>query len=453
MFNTIKKWAILLGVIALCSATSSVASAQSYIRDAEIERSIRDMSTPIFEASGLNASSVRIVLINEDTVNAFVAGGQNMFLYSGLILDTRNVGELMGVIAHEAGHISGGHLVRTRAVMERASIESVLATVLGVAVGLGAGDAQAGVATVMGGSEVVRRNFLQHSRAMENAADQAGMSALESAGYSSQGMITMLERLSAQEILPQSQRSSYVLTHPLSRERMQTVESFVSRSRHKDKEWPASWQDRFARIQAKILAFTNPSRALRDYAGKTDFAARYARAIAQYRMGKIDDALKQLDTLITLEKDNAYLHELRGQILFEQGRISESVTAYRKAVALAPHEGLLHLSLAQALLQNETADTSEAVTHLLQARDKGERDTSLLYRWLAVAYGRQGPKQEGKAKLALAEEALLKNDTAFAIAQARRAKQILASSDGVSRQRADDIIAAATRKQRAKAKK
>lgn len=444
MFNCNSKLALFLGTIALCAATSFAAHAQSVIRDAEIERDIRVMSSPVFEAAGLNPSAIRIVLINEDTVNAFVAGGQNLFLFSGLILDTKNIGELMGVIAHESGHIAGGHLIRTRAVMERASIESVIATVLGVAIGVGAGDAQAGVATALGGGEMVKRNFLRHSRAMENAADQAGMAALENAGYSSAGMVTMLERLSAQEVLPESQRSSYVMTHPLSRERMQTVESFVSRSAYKDKEWPLAWQEKFRRIQAKILAFTVPSRALRDYAHDDSFAGRYAVAIAQYRMGKITEALAILDTLDKQEPQNAYLRELRGQILFEQGRTTEAVAAYRKASSLAPEEGMIHFYLAQALLQDESKNTDEAISHLLQARNKGERDTPIIYRWLAVAYGRQG--KEGLAKLSLAEEALLKNDLGFAISQAQLAGKMIPESDTGSRQRAKDIIAAANRK-------
>lgn len=419
----------------------NLARAQNVIRDAEIESDLRQISEPIFDAAGLNPSQIRVVVLNDEMVNAFVAGGQNLFLNTGLILDAKNVGELSGVIAHESGHMAGGHLVRMRGIAERASIESIVATVLGIAVGVGAGDAQAGMATAMGGSEYARRNLLRNSRVLESSADQAGLSALNRAGYSAQGMADFLERLSTQEVLPEMQRSPYVLTHPLSRERMQTVQSYVA-NHPGGKQFPEKWQEYFRRIQGKIMAFTTPAQALRHYATDTSIAAKYARVIALYRTGKITDALTQLSALQKAEPENGYFNELQGQILFEQGRIAESIIAYRKAVALLPKAGLIHLSLAQALLQDEKQIPTEALQHLLTARDNGEADTSQLYRNLAIAYGRMG--KEGLAKLSLAEEALLKGDTGFAIEQARRAEPLL-KNDPTSLQRARDIQSAALR--------
>jgi len=422
------------------------ANAQSVIRDSEIEQDLRIISEPIFSAAGLNPSQVKIVVLNDDMVNAFVAGGQNLFLYTGLILETKNVDQLAGVIAHESGHMAGGHLVRMRGMSERASIENIVATVLGVAVGVGAGDAQAGIATAMGGGEYARRTMLRNSRVLESSADQAGMAALNRAGYSLQGMADFLEHLSSEEVLPEMQRSPYVLTHPLSRERMQTVQSYVA-THPKGKDYPQEWQEYFRRIQAKILAFTAPAQALRKYADDNSVSGKYARAIAKYRTGKISEALALLSELQKSEPRNGFFMELQGQILFEQGRIAESITAYRKAVALQPKAGLMHLSLAQALLQDEKKIPTEALEQLIAARDNGEGDASQVYRNLAIAYGRMG--QEGMAKLALAEEALLKGDSGFAIEQARRAEPLL-KDDPTSLQRARDIQSAALRVKRDK---
>lgn len=429
-------------MLLFCSMTFRAASAQSILRDSEIESDLRQIASPIFTAAGLNPTQVRLILINDNQINAFVAGGQNMFLYSGLILEAKNVGQLAGVMAHESGHIAGGHLMRMRDAMERASLENIVSTVLGIAVGIGAGSAEAGAATVIGGGELAGRRLLKHSRVLESSADQAGMAALERAGYSSQDMADFLGILASQEVLPEMQRSSYVLTHPMSRERLQTVESFVARSRNKNKPWPPAWEESFRRMQAKILGFTSPHQALTRYANDNSTAGRYARAIATYRTGKISDALTQLATLEKEEPKNGFFAELRGQILFEQGRIPESIAAYTRAVELEPQQGLIHFSLAQALLQNEKGDTNAAIAHLIKAREYGERDMPLVYRWLAVAYGRQG--KEGLAKLSLAEEALLKGDYGFAITQAKRADDLLAN-DAAARQRARDITTSANR--------
>jgi predicted Zn-dependent protease len=431
---------IILTLLALLVAAP--AAAQGIIRDAEIEADLREIADPIFRAAGLNPSQVRIITIGEDEVNAFVAGGQNLFLYTGLILKAETVDELAGVIAHESGHMAGGHLVRMKDAMARASVESILATIAGVAIGVGAGDPNAGVGAAMGGGELARRNFLRHSRTLESSADQAALSTLDRLGYSSRGMADFLQRLSAQEILPEMQRSPYILTHPLSYERMNAVRAHVEQSPVRDKTFPLEWEAKFKRMKAKILAFTQPAQAQRVYASQSNSVALYATAIADYRQGNITAALKKLSILEKTSPDDPYLADLRGQILFEQGRIAESIAAYRRAVQLAPKNGLLHLLLAKSLLQKD--DTSkEALRHLYFARENGERDTSMLYRYMATAYGRMG--DEGSAKLALAEEALLKGDRGFAVDQAKRAKELL-KDDKTAVQRADDIIAATKKK-------
>lgn len=422
-------------------ATAPAVQAQGIIRDAESEAFVKQIGGRIFTAAGLNPSQIRIVIIGDDTINAFVAGGQNLFLYTGLLLETKKVSELGGVIAHEAGHMAGGHLIRLRDQMERMSVESIVSTLAGVAIGVGAGNADAGIGIAAGGGELARRRMLQHSRVFESSADQAGMRTLDVLGYSAQGMADFLEHLSAQEALPELQRSGYILTHPLSRERLDTVKAFVTRSRNSNHKWPQEWQDKFLRVQAKILAFTQPQHAETVFTGKKDFASRYGFAIAQYRQGRIAPALAGLEALEKEKPADAYITEMRGQILFEQGRIPEAKKAYRDALAKAPNEVLIRLGLVQSLLQDEKADTSEALKHLLYARDHGERDTPLIYRYLAIAYGRNN--QPGMAQLALAEEALLKRDLGTAVQRATSAGKLIPSSDAPARQRANDILQAA----------
>jgi predicted Zn-dependent protease len=418
-----------------------VAQAQGVIRDAEIEHDLRVIGDPIFDSAGLIPDQVRIIIINEDVINAFVAGGQNLFLYTGLILATKNVSELAGVMAHESGHMAGGHLIRMEGMAEHASVESLIAMALGVAVGVGGHAGDAGMATAMGGGELANRLMLSHTRVIESSADQSGMASLSRLGYSAQGMSDFLGRLSQEEVLPEMQRSQYALTHPLSRERMEAVNAYIANHPGR-KEFPAEWQEDYKRLRAKIMAFNAPDQALAEYATDDSIVGKYARAIALYRKTKISDALKMLDGLQSTEPTNGYFYDLRGQIQFEQGRINESIDAWRRATELEPKEGLIHLSLAQALLQDEKRDPDEALRHLMSARDNGEQDTSQVYRWMAVAYGREG--NEGRAKLSLAEEAMLKGDKEFAIDQARRAEKLL-TNDPTSLQQARDIEATAGR--------
>jgi predicted Zn-dependent protease len=427
---------------------AATAQAQGLIRDTEIETNIRKMSTPIFQQAGLNPQDVRLAIIGDSAINAFVAGGQNIFLFTGLILDTQDIGELLGVIAHETGHITGGHLVRSRQNMETASMESILGTLAGIAAGVAAGDAGAGMATIAAGQHMAVTNFLTHSRTYESSADQAGLSFLEAAGYSAEGNARFLGRLANQEMLPELQRSQYMLTHPLSRQRLDTVENFVARSRVGTKPYPESFQIMHARIKAKILGFTFPQQALRNYADKKDWPSRYGYAIALYRTGKINDALALLKTLEKEQPQDPYVIELQGQILFENGRIAESIPSYERAVSMAPQGGLIRIALAHAYLETRQDKNLTLAIDQLNRAKQTENRTPLLYRWLATAYGRQG--QEGQAKLALAEEALLKRDNGFAIAQAQAAEKLLPQSNQAGRQRARDIIQLAQQYQRQK---
>lgn len=325
-------------------------------------------------------------------------------------------------------------------------MESILGTLAGIAAGVASGDAGAGMATITASQHMAMTNFLRHSRTYESSADQAGLSFLEGAGYSAEGNARFLSRLASQEMLPELQRSQYMLTHPLSRQRLETVENFVARSRVGNKPYPESYQTMHARIKAKILGFTSPHQALRTYAGQTDWPSRYGYAVGLYRTGKINDALALLKTLEKEQPKDPYVIELQGQILFENGRIPESITYYERAVAMAPQAGLMRIALAHAYLETRQDKNLPLAIDQLNRAKQTENRTPLLYRWLATAYGRQG--QQGQAKLALAEEALLKRDTGFAIAQAQAADKLLAKDNQAARQRARDIIQLAQQYQR-----
>lgn len=399
----------------------------SFIRDAEIEHTIRTYAEPIFQVAGLSPQAITVYLVDDPAINAFVSGGQNLFINTGLLVQTRNVQQVVGVIAHETGHIAGGHLARGQDAMEMARRSALIGTLLGIAAGVAGGQPGAGIAVLGGGLTLAERSFLSFSRSMESSADQAGLSFMDRAGYSSEGLLTFLESLADQELVPESRQVEYVRTHPLTRDRIEVVRAHVARSRLTGRKPSAEQEEMFRRMQAKLIGFMTPQTALQRYpATDTSVAGRYARAIALYRRGDLATALALMDELIRQEPDNPYFQELKGQALLENGRLAEARPYYERAVRLAPGNPLLLEPLAQTKLESGSpADLRSAIDNLNAAvRADPAGGSPFAWRLLATAYGRSGDL--GMAAVALAEEALAQGDPATARQQAQRAEQTLA---------------------------
>ncbi len=413
----------LMGVMALI--VSHVAYAQgratTVIRDTEIEHILGEWADPLLSASGIGRKSVNLILVQSNEVNAFVAGGANLFLYTGLINRSENAGEVIGVMAHEMGHIAGGHLIKSREAMERASYESILGTVLGIGAAIATGNGGAGTAIIAGSQNYAQSNYLSHSRVNESSADQAAFSYISGAQINPSGLKSFLEKMESQELLPASQQSEYVRTHPITRNRIGAMDSLLERSIYKDKPLPAEWNEQHARMKAKLLGFISPEQVAYSYGSEDQsIAGQYARTIAAYRLNDIPTALRGIDELIKAEPDNPYFHELKGQMLVDFGRVEEGLPSYETSVKLMPDAPLLRISLAHALMQDEnnTQKLREAVTHLERALIKEQRN-SRAHRLMATAQGRLG--HEDIAKLHLAEEAVLQNRLPYAKAQASAA--------------------------------
>ncbi|WP_236024814.1 M48 family metalloprotease [Arenibaculum pallidiluteum] len=435
--------AVFLVMGAIAPAEAQQQRQLQFIRDAEIEHTIRVYAQPLFEAAAIDPDSVEIAIVKDQTLNAFVAGGMNLFLHTGLLLEAEDPGELIGVIAHEIGHIAGGHLVRSREAMEGASAQAILAMLLGVGAALASGESGAGAAVMTGGTEMARRSLLAFSRSQESAADQAGLSYLEQAGFSARGLEKFLEKLASQELLPAGQQSEFVQTHPLTRTRIDAVKAAVARSRVSEKPYPRQFQDMHERMRAKLVGFINPVLALQRYsADDPGIPARYARAIALYQRGDLKTALPIIDGLIKEEPQNPFFQELKGQVLLENGRVRESLAPYRRSVELLPESALLRSALAHALIEtNDDSLLEEAVRNLNEAAIK-ERRSPFTWRMLATAYGRRG--NEGMLAYAMAEEAIARGDRPKARFHAERAEKLLpAGSPGWIR--AQDIRTAAAK--------
>ena len=433
---------------AACLWAPAEAGAQrlSFIRDAEIENTIRTYAAPLFQAAGLEPSDVRIYLVNDRSLNAFVAGGQRLFINTGLIMRSKHAGQVIGVIAHETGHIAGGHLSRPQAAMANSTAQSILALVLGAAAAIGTGRSDVGGAIIAGGQSMGMRSFLQYSRTQESAADQAALRFLDATGQSSRGLLEFMELLGAQDLLSADRQDPYLRTHPLSRERVDAVQAHLSRSPNRDKAQPARIQELHRRMLAKLYAFLEPvPRTLRRYADSdTGLAARYARAIAYYRKPDLGKALPLIDGLIAERPEDPYFHELKGQMLFENGRAAEALKPYETAVRLLPRSPLLRRGLAQVQLELGDPALIEPAIRNLRAAVQRDAEAPFTWRQLAIAYGRRGDM--GMSAVALAEEALLKGDARQARYHAGKAGKLLPRGS-IGWLQAQDILQAAKKKE------
>lgn len=382
-------------------AAASPASAQSAIRDTEIEAIIQDWSNPVFTAMGLEPSEVEILLINEDDLNAFATRGRIIGINTGLILRTRNANELLGVIAHEAGHVKNRHTLRDGA--QQAGMQPLLMTMALGALAIAAGAPDAG-AVLLGSSQYFGTlSALRYMTHQEGEADNTGARALERAGESGRGLLTFFENFRSQEVFSDARRYPYFRSHPLSSDRIENLRRLVAEQPHYDHQDSHERVAQHALILAKIHAFMDaPNTTLRAYP-ETDesLPARYARAIAWYRDGQTDRALAAVDVLLGEQPENPYFWELKGQILFEEGRPTEAIGAHQRSVELKPDAPLLRINLAHAMLETQDpAQIALAVDQLKRATAL-ENDNTMGWRLLSQAYASQG--KEGEARLASAE--------------------------------------------------
>ena len=419
---------------------SKPAQAQTIIRDAEIESYLSEWFTPIFKANNMDTSQVKIILVQNNDINAFVAGGSNIFFFTGLIERTESSGELIGVMAHELGHISGGHLVRGRAALEQASYENIVGTIIGLGTAAATGNAGAGVAGSSAAGSIAQRRFLAKTRTFEASADQAALTSMNRANMNPQGLMTFLRKLEGEELLPSTQQSEYVRSHPLTRNRISTIENSVQKSAHLNKKFPSHWDEQHKRMNAKLMGFINPERVAWTYDDRDQsIPAQYAKTLAHYKENRIEQALSGIDQLIGQEPKNPYFYELKGQMLVEFGRLTEALTAYQKSSNLLPKSGLIRTALAHAQIETAGGNAeklNKAIDNLMRA-SRDEPRSARIHRLLATAYGRQG--NDPMARLHLAEEALLQRKKSYAKQQANTALKGLKPKSAAAL-RAKDIL-------------
>lgn len=446
MTDTVFKWPRLgrmISALSLAAAivltTAAPSSAQSLLRDTEIEEIMQEFTTPLLQAAGLSAESVDLYLVNDPSLNAFVTRGQNIFLHSGLILEARTPNQLKGVIGHEAGHIASGHLARSDYSQRSAYGSMLIAMGLGLAAIL-AGEGQAGAAILGGSQQFAVIDVLAHSRINEAAADQAAAKYLRATGQSSEGLVEFFERFRAQEVLSNARRYPYFRGHPLSSERIDSLREISAESPYHDVEDSDEDKKALKMTQAKLRGFLEAPQTVFSYFPESDESdmGYYARSVAHYRAGDLKSAIKEIEVLIAREPDNPYFHELKGQIYYESGRGELAIPSIEEAVRLKPDAPLLKIALAAALIEQGNVDQIDTAEDLLKLALRDEKENGFAWYQLSQVYDRQG--NPGLAKYAVAEQAFSSGQLERAMSFAGRAQQELPRGTAAWR-RASDILA------------
>ncbi|WOH63122.1 M48 family metalloprotease [Bradyrhizobium sp. BWA-3-5] len=431
------------------AATAQENRGPPVLRDAETEQLLREYTRPILRAAGLEKQNIQMVIINQGVFNAFVADGRRIFVNYGAILQSETPNQIIGVMAHETGHLAGGHLSKMREQMAQAQTQMIIAMLLGAGAmvagarsgGSNSGLTNAGAAMFSAQGEVIRRNLLSYVRQQEENADKAGVKFLNATGQSSRGMWETFKRFTDESLFAARGSDPYVQSHPMPSERVAALQELARSSPYWDKKDDPALQLRHDMVRAKISAFMERQDTVyRRYPmSNNSLPARYAHAIATYRHGDLRSALAQIDGLIQQQPNNPYFHEVRGQALLEGGKPQEAIAPLKKAVALSNNSPLIEMMLGQALVATgNNAYTDEAIA-ILRAAVARESEAPIGYTQLAIAYGRKG--DYAQADLASAQAAYLRGDSKTARDLASRAKTRFAiGTPGWVK--ADDIVSA-----------
>ena len=421
-------------------------SGRGIARDAETELFLSEMTTPIVNVANLNSSSVDLYLFNDNSVNAFVTCGQKIFVNTGLIMEFDDPSMLRGVLAHETGHIAGAHLARSDIALKKAQAPMIIGLLLGIGAAVAGGDSDAVQGILLGSQQIAQGMVAKYSRGQEAAADQAAFQYLEKLGLSSKGMIDVLYNFADQEALSARNQSSRVRSHPISRQRIMALENQAVKSKFYNQRDSLELTYRYNMIRAKLEGFLKrPDDIIRKYEKNDSDYAIYASSVALYRKALTDKAIDKINILIDKYPTNPWYYELKGQILYESGKIKPSIEPYEKAVKFSIGHPLLNIALASAYLALNDKEYDIKAQNLLNNVIKKDQKNSYAWFQLAIAEARLG--NIGKADLYSAERYFVLGDVNLASFHAKRSKNNL-KDNGPLLMRAEDIILDSENKQK-----
>ena len=403
-----RKLARIAAILAATALTIQPVAAQSILRDAETEALLQDMATPLIAAAGLDPKNVDIVLINDSSINAFVAGGQAVYIHSGLINEASTASEVQGVIAHELGHITGGHAIGNGGAKAAQGI-SILSLLLGAAAAAaGAGEAAMGV--FLAGQQAALGKYLAFSRTQESTADAAGAQYLSKAGISGRGSISFFSKLQGMEYRHGYTRTAdgeFYSTHPMTADRIATLQDSYERDPAWKKPDDSVIEARFQRIKAKLYGYlAEPNNTLVAYPQTmTGVPARYARAYAYHKEALLEKSMAEVDALIASAPNDPYFLELKGQVLLEAGKPLDALASLRRATELTSNQPLIATTFGHALIATEDKGNFQEAERVLKAAVARDRENPFAWYQLGVVYAANGDL--ARAKLASAEQQVM----------------------------------------------
>ncbi|MEO6580927.1 MAG: M48 family metalloprotease [Sphingomicrobium sp.] len=403
---------------ALAFAAIQPAFAQEVLRDSETELLFRDMSRPLIQAAGLDPANVKVVLLRDDEINAFVAGGQIVYIHTGLLTAADNANQVQGVIAHELGHVAGGHVIRLGEGAKAATGISILSLVLAAAAAA-AGAPEAGMGILMAGQQAAQGSFFSFTRAQESTADLAGASYLGKAGYSGKGSLEFFKKLQNQEYrLAIYSKNSYDRTHPLSSERINALTQIYQKDPAWNRKTDPEIEMRFQRVKAKLVGYVNSRNAVTLYPeSDQSIPAHYARAYAYHLGAYPEKALSEADALLAKLPDDPFFLEMKGQILLESGRPKDAIPVLRHSVREAPDQPMISVMLGHALIATENDKNFAEAKEVLKTAVNRDNDNPFAWMQLGIVYDHEG--DEARAALATAERNNLEGEAKLALASAK----------------------------------
>lgn len=416
---------LFAGLAASLLIWAQPATAQSILRDAETEAMFNDMSRPLILAAGLSPNNVRVVLINDDSINAFVAGGQTVYVHSGLLQAADNANQVQGVIAHELGHVTGGHAISGEQGAKAAGGISLLSLLIGAAA-VAAGGGEAGMAAIMAGQSAAMGKYLAFSRAQESQADAAGATFLAGAGISGRGSLEFFKKLEAEGYrrgYSQADQDPFLSTHPLEGDRIAVLQEVYQ----KDPAWARpndpALEARFRRAKAKLYGYlAEPEQTLIAYpVTDTSVPARYARAYAWHKEAYLDRAMGEVDALLRDAPNDPYFLELKGQILTEAGKPAEALAPLRRATDLTGNQPLIATTFGHALVATEDPKYLPEAQRVLKAAVARDRENPDAWYQLGQIYNLTGDMP--RARLASAEMQVLRESWPQALSSAEAAEE------------------------------
>lgn len=463
MMRVLKCWAILSALLATPCLAIPDFKVGSVIIDEEITNALTRWLEQLFKTAGLKQYQPHVYLVVNPELNAAASTGGQIFIHTGLIQSCNTAAELLGVLAHEVGHIAGGHIAKKDQAIQEALLPAAAALLLGGAASLATGNPAPLIAGLSGGEHVFNRGMLKFTRTQESAADQAAMKYLDRLNWGSQGLLDFFKVMENKYQIFTTGLDPYSITHPLTIDRIKSVEDHLTHASH-NKTVPVHIEAEFQRIRAKVIGFfESPAKILAEpdiapqnsgpapkkptpvsknlksvFKNLSNEDLTYAKAIALYRSGKMLEAIQKLDSLIARYPDNPYFYELKGQIQFDEGKNTDAINSLETAVKKRPGAKYIKILLAHALLESKLKDAPARAKKILIPLTQQDSENTFAWRLLAIAYGKLN--DEGQASLALAEKALSKGDKQMAKIFAKRAKAMIKS--GPAAMRANDLLAA-----------